>query len=158
MIKNTSTELAYKWLTTAFGAVPTLTKSQLLEKAELIKKLAIEEIDEFIEAVKNDDKAEMINACSDLLFVANNLPFLSNIHNSDLEAENKRVFESNMTKFCKTEKEAQLTVLAYETGSHPNKKGQVIKTIYLPTNNVNYPFRVQTLEGKIMKSINFKDV
>lgn len=157
-MQRTATEYTYEWLATAFGSAPTLTKEQLIEKANLIKKLAIEEIDEFIFAVKHNDRAEMINACSDLLFVANNLPFLANITDEELSNENERVFRSNMTKFCKSKDEAEATVTSYSLGTHPNKLGYKIATVAMPTNNREYPYRVQTIEGKIMKSIFFKDV
>lgn len=156
--EKTATSYTYEWLRTAFGSVPTLTKKQLIEKAELVKKLAIEEIDEFISAVKNNDRDEIINACSDLLFVANNLPFLANISDDELSIENERVFRSNMTKFCRSKVEAEATQTAYALGTHPNKLGTKIDTVIMETSNRDYPFRVQTKEGKIMKSIFFKDV
>lgn len=153
-----ATKLTQDWLRVAFGVVPTLTKEQKVAKAELIKKLLIEEVDEYIEAVKNNDYNEELNACSDLLFVANNLPYFSQISEYDLEQENIAVYHSNMTKFCRSEEEAKESVAMYAKGEHPNKMGVKIESMYMPTGHSEFPFRVQTLDGKIMKSHNFLDV
>lgn len=155
---KSTTELTNNWLRVGFGSVPTLTKEQLIEKAELLKKLLIEEADEFIEAVRNGDILEQKNACSDLNFVCGNFPFFAGLSPYEIEQEDLAVYESNMTKFCRTEEEAKQSVEMYFDGTHPNKLNQHIVCEYMPTGDAEYPFRVQTLSGKIMKSHLFLDV
>lgn len=154
--KDCST-LAYEWLNVPFGR-QMFDNEQLIEKAELIKNLLIEEVDEFIEGVKNKDEKEIINACSDLLYVANNLPYFAGISLKELQEENKKVFTSNMSKFCKTFDEAQLSQDLYKLGLHPNKRGEVIVVDIKPSYNEVYPYYLVTPEGKVMKSHNFEDV
>ena len=73
--------------------------------------------------------------------------------------EANKVRTSNFSKFCKTELEAQQSVVAYAKGTHPNKVGSILDVYYKETGNPNYPFALfQKSDNKILKSINFKDV
>lgn len=160
---NEVVEQTYVLLETAFG-VPKLSKEELIEKAKLVKKLLCEEVDEFIDAINgvdNDgeiDETEMLNACADVLVVASNLPYYAGITLEDLKEECDLTYESNLTKFCKTEEEAERTVEAYANGIHPNKPGTILITTYKETGNKRYPYVIMGADGKILKSINFKDV
>jgi len=149
-------EQTYKWLSIADQT--DYTEEELLYKSQLILSLLKEEIEEFEKALVLGDRAEQINACSDLLVVASNLPYFAKISLSELKQENDLTFESNMTKFCKTPEEALLSKTAYATGEHPNKPGEVIEVDIHNTGNEAWPYVLKTPKGKIMKSINFKDV
>lgn len=202
MIKKVQRD-TQKWLITGFGGAVVLNKEQLEEKYKLIRKLLIEEYNEYLNAVKKRDRLEQLNAISDLLFVVNNQPYFEGKHNVedwkvitgtlkvydpeyifeneyrnyelcmkaintiikescfsfyDISQENDATFKSNMTKYCKTEDEAKLSVEMYRNGTHPNKIGIVIECDYFPTGIHDYPFRVQDLDGKILKSHLFLDV
>lgn len=154
------TKDTYQWLETAYKkGYQSSSKEDLLDKVELVRTLLNEELDEFILALENKDKAEMVNACSDLLFVATNLPFFAGFTHTQLELSNIQVFESNMTKFCKSEKEALDSCLAYSLGEHPNKKGTVIYAQPEKAPSLEFPYRVERVsDGKLLKSITFKDV
>ena len=65
-----------------------------------------------------------------------------------------KIYESNMSKLCVTEEEAQLTVDCYADGSHPDKMGVEIETFYEPKDN--YYLVKRQSDGKVLKSINFK--
>lgn len=148
----------YEWLQTAFANLE-LSKEEKILKAELIKSLCIEEIDEYILALKDDDYNEQLNACADLLVVASNLPFFAGISIDELDTECKDTFYSNMTKFCRTEKEANETVELYKAGEHINKIGVKINCRVEPTGNNKFPFKILSIpDGKILKGIGFKDV
>ena len=72
-----------KWLIIGFGGVVSLNKEQLQEKYKLIRKLLIEEYTEYLDGIKKNDRLEQLNAISDLLFVANNIPFYEGKHRVD---------------------------------------------------------------------------
>lgn len=151
------TEMTHEWLNIPFGDKK-YSKEELIDKANLIKNLLIEEVDEFIEGVKEDDNKEIINACSDLLFVANNLSFFAGLSPEQVQEENIKVYKSNMTKYCKDYDEALLSQQLYKKGLHPNKKDCCIEVIIKPSYNEKYPYYLVTPEGKVMKSHNFEDV
>jgi len=66
-----------------------------------------------------------------------------------------RIYESNMSKLCRTESEAAETVAAYWMGTHPDKKGQSILTAYVKEGK-RYVVRKKE-NNKVMKSLNFKE-
>ena len=76
----------------------------------------------------------------------------------ELQKEFDKVEKSNFSKYCKTFEEAQETVNAYANGTHPNKLGEIIETYIVSTKYTEYPFVVKRKDGKVLKSINFKDV
>lgn len=65
-----------------------------------------------------------------------------------------RIYESNMSKLCRTESEAAETVAAYWKGEHPDKAGQTILT-YSVKEGKRYVVR-RKRDDKVMKSIKFK--
>lgn len=155
---NDVVSTTYDWMKTAFNEL-NLTDEELIEKAELIKKLCIEEIDEFIGAVKENNHDEKVNACADLLVVASNMPFYAGIPLQDLKDECRDTYFSNMTKFCKTEEEAKHTVSLYKSGEHPNKLGVKIDCFYAETGNKNFPYKILSIpDNKILKGKEFRDV
>jgi hypothetical protein len=97
----------------------------------------------------------------EILMLTRDIGFeLDRIHNLNLSLleEDYNTYRSNMTKFCKTEEEAIETVKLYIEGKHPNKFGTCIETLYEETGGEVWKYRIITPNGKIMKSVNFKDV
>lgn len=122
---------------------------------------------QFIEGIKDiflNDNYVLMNKSvalldyADVVYSIKNMIIFSGFTDYEMFIENERVFNSNMTKFCKTLEEAKRSVAMYENGTHPNKYGQKIETIYMETGHAEYPYRIQTPEGKIMKSHSFLDV
>ncbi len=66
------------------------------------------------------------------------------------------VMDSNFSKFCTSQDEADKTVEAYANGTHPNKNGEKIKCYHVKVGDYWIVKRVE--DGKILKSINFKEV
>lgn len=101
---------------------------------------------------KQPDVQELRDAISDLRVVHGNLVFFSGLtekYDSDMDI----VLSSNETKYCTTIEEAQETVNAYSTGTHPDKPGIKYECYYKLSNGV-YPV-YRTSDDKIMKSINY---
>lgn len=114
-----------------------------------------EEFKELWQGLVTGDKKEIMDGGTDFLWVfANNLRF----HGISLEEfleYAKKVSESNWSKFCSTLEEAQETIDAYQEGRHPNKPGECINCYFT---KVGDKFVVYRHDGKVMKSINFKEV
>jgi predicted HAD superfamily Cof-like phosphohydrolase len=106
-----------------------------------------EEVGELKEALKNKDRIEVIDALADILFVVYGAGVAFDI---DLDKAFDIVYESNMSKFCSTEEEAQETVeyylknkkqLGYDSPAY--RKHGYIWVVYNKST------------GKILKSINY---
>lgn len=146
-----------KWL--SVSEKPCITKEEKLEKVKLIKSLLEEELTELEEAIQNDDIFEEYNAIADSYVVLSNLPFYLDLNLKVLNKELSLVYKSNCTKYCQAIEEAEQTKIAYANGTHPNKLGKSIEVnIHQNTINGKTIYYLKTKEGKIMKSINFKDV
>lgn len=111
-----------------------------------------EELEELVEAWNDGNKEEMADAVADLLVVTLNYAHAFSI---DAEEMSKRVSKSNWSKFCTTLEEAQNTVSAYASGTHPNKPGAKISCWI---DEVGKYFIVKRVsDNKILKSINFQE-
>ena len=146
------TEQIYKWLEIGeneFGDT---------SKLPLAISLVEEELQELKDAIKNKDKKEVINAGVDLWWTICNCLMFSSITVEELQKEFDNVEKSNFSKYCKTFEEARDTVEAYGNGTHPNKLGEIIQTHVVPTKYREYPFVVKRMDGKILKSIFYKDI
>lgn len=159
------------------------------EDVDLANKLIREELDEYLEAVSNDDKVGQVDALVDLFFVIvqkecvdfwfadtrmeeyKHEPNISTVVEELLRHPNHKsryldcyktiskklgsgflsaiteVFNSNMSKACVTEEEAQQTVEKY--------KSEGVDT-YIKKYNVYFIVKRKT-DGKVLKSINFKE-
>lgn len=137
---------------------PLKSKNEILDKMKLLRKLLLSEFDEIVEGIENEDFPEIINGIADSLVVLSNVPFYLNISQEEVEKELIKVKLSNNTKYCKTIEEALETKKMYLNGEHPNKIGESIEVVVEISQNKDFPYFVKTPEGKIMKSINFKDV
>lgn len=156
----------FEWLSKSKQPIFTI-KNKIAEKdperikefknvAELVRKLLNEELDEMIQAVEAGDELEVVNAMADLLVVASNAGFFAGIYPRLLDLEVAATVVSNNTKYCYSEKQAQDTVEAYATGTHPDKPGKIIEAEFQAKDDVFIITRKE--DGKILKSINFKDV
>ena len=100
----------------AFGLeVPdSICTKYIQEKPKLVElkwKLVREECAELGDAVKEGDAVEMLDALADILYVVHGFAIAMGW---DLEEAFRRVHESNLSKLCSTEQEAEDTVTAYE--------------------------------------------
>jgi predicted HAD superfamily Cof-like phosphohydrolase len=106
-----------------------------------------EEVGELREALKNKDRTEVIDALADILFVVYGAGKAFDI---DLDKAFDIVYESNMSKFCNTEEEAQATVDYY----HKNKETLGYDSpAYRQYGYLWIVYNKST--GKILKSINY---
>ena len=205
----------YKFLYAAFGK-KVFSKEEQKVKLELVFNLLMEELDEFKQAVEENDVDEIVNALSDLKVVALNATFYINYDknhikidktklndyttkefvndikdladniqlcnfvsesvsdiicacntyaNSNaeiglkrLKIEDLKTYKSNMTKYCKTVKEAQETVDLYAAGKHPNKMGEKIQATFEETGLAKFKYKIISPQNKILKGKNFVDV
>lgn len=145
-------ENIYKWLEIGeneFGDT---------SKLPLAISLVEEELQELKDAIKNKDKKEALNAIVDTFWTLLNCSLFMGITVEELQQEFDKVEKSNFSKYCKTFEEAQETVNAYANGTHPNKLGEIIETYIVSTKYTEYPFVVKRKDGKVLKSIFYKDV
>lgn len=147
-------EQTYEWL--AVADKPLTNKQDKINKLNQIKEWLLEEVDETIKGIENEDEDEIINGCADLLVVASNMPYYLGISLEALEAECNLVKLSNDTKYCKTLEEALESKRRYNSGTHPNKFGTVIKTIVETSNSDEFPYIVKRqFDKKLLKSYKF---
>lgn len=144
------------WLSVA-KQIPT-SKEALIKELQLVKKLMNEELDEMIQGVEDDNRSEQLNGFVDAGWVLSNAYYFLQITDEEFQNECDLVNRSNNTKYCKTLDEALETKRMYLEGTHPNKLGQSISTIVITTNSVAFPYAVMNNSGKLLKSINFKDI
>ena len=116
--------------------------------------LIMEEVQELNDAVKAKDIIETRDALADILYVVYGMAFRMGINaNKDFDL----VHENNMTKFCKSEAEAQETVEKYKQLYKENKS---------PYPTPGFKFVKETglwvvyeqSTGKILKNINYTRV
>lgn len=142
------TEDIYNWLNTA-GMKPDPNK------VPLAISLVDEEVTELKQGLENNDRTEVLDAIVDIFWVTLNATYFYGISVAEIEEYKAKVSQSNWSKFCKSEAEAIETVNAYRLGTHPDKLGVKIETRYVKSG----PFWIITnLQGKILKSINYKPV
>lgn len=124
---------------------------------DLRLKLIEEEVEELKEAIKNKDMIETMDALSDILYVVYGAGSCLGV---DLNTTFNMVHDSNMSKTCKNEMEANETVKWYlENEKDYNLKNPLqapIKPDYKKKNGMYIIFNKTT--GKVLKSINYKKV
>lgn len=120
---------------------PDLTYKTLFDfRANLIN----EELNELIVAFNEEDKVEMLDALVDLQYVLYGAVLTFGMQDVWKEAF-ENVHQSNMSKFCKTEEEAEATINMYlkrGISVYSEKVGELI-VVY------------RTLDKKVMKSIDY---
>jgi len=139
-----------------FG-LPTFTKPQLdvvtkhPNLTKLRQDLITEECEEFVQAVKDNDFTEMVDALADILYVVYGAGSSFGV---DLDKAFAIVHESNMSKLCKSEEEAIKTVEWYKQ----NHLDTYDTPCYRRSDNLKYWVVFNKSTGKILKSINYKKV
>lgn len=110
-----------------------------------------EEVSELKDAIKTSDFIETIDALADILYVTYGAFTAFGI---DADKAFRLVHESNMSKLCKTEKEAQDTVQWYKN----NESSRYDSPNYrLSDDKIHYVVYNESTK-KILKSINYKPV
>lgn len=138
----------YNWLHTSGATAGDDTKIPL--SLDLIE----EEVTELEDAINKGDKQEVMDAIADIFWVSMNAAYFYGITAREMFEYFEKVSESNWSKFTADEKIAQLTVEAYENGTHPDKPGVVIPTTY---SKEGFWYVIRNKEtGKILKSIDYK--
>lgn len=140
------------WLKTIGQEKPSQPQLMTGKQKELYTQITKEETDELYAAIEANDLTEICDGLFDSLWTITQLAMMHGININDLT---RAGYMSNMSKFCKTRQEAVDTVIAYELGKHPNKPGVVIDTVFQQVGDL-YVIR-RTSDGKVMKSINFKE-
>ena len=134
----------YQWLSLA-GLSPTENKQSLVH--DLIE----EERLELLDAQKNNNREEMLDAYVDLFWVVTNGLFFDGFTLEQFENHCKKVESQNFSKFCKTEEEALQTIELYKNGKHPNKIGDFIDCYYIKVGDFYPIFRKN--DNKLLKSM-----
>ena len=111
-----------------------------------------EEFNELKDAISKKDFVEVVDALTDILYVTYGFYTAIGV---DGDKAYKLVHESNMSKLCKTEEEAELTVQnykqKYESGESPYDSPYYYKSD-------NYYIVKNKSSGKSLKSINYTAV
>ncbi len=114
------------------------------KELQLGLKLILEELDELKDALRKRDLTEVKDAGGELIWVVTRLMQTCGI---DTDKVLDAIYESNMSKSCKTLEEAEASVEAY--------KEEGIPTYY--KENQGFYFIHRTSDSKLLKSINFKE-
>lgn len=168
------------WLTTAGVEAPVEPNFPKNENLQLALELILEELIEAAESASDEeankffdhastmiaaarfkmvgrnreegDLMELRDACADMRVVMGNLIHFAGIKEKFNEDFNE-VMNSNFSKFCYNEEQAQESVEAYAKGTHPNKMGEVIECYY---EKVDDYWIIKRKKGKkVLKSIGF---
>lgn len=110
-----------------------------------------EEVNELLEAVQNHDFVETIDALTDILYVTYGAFTAFGI---DADKAFDLVHKSNMSKLCKSEKEAQDTVKWYKQHESERYDSPAYR---LSNDNIHYVV-YNTSTKKILKSIHYLPV
>ena len=121
---------------------PTINKLD----ADFVINFIQEELDELKEAVKNDDIVEVLDAICDIAYVGLGNGVMSFGLKHQILPAYAEVQASNLSKVCKTEKEAKETV---EVRS--KEQGEACHYERVGDNFIVY----RTRDNKVMKSINY---
>jgi len=128
---------------------------ELLDFALTMKSAAskiINSLEEKERGRKEGDLTELRDACADLRVVMGNLIHFAGIQDKFNE-DFSEVMDSNFSKFCSTEEQAQESVEAYAKGTHPNKMGDVIECYHEKVGE--YWIIKRKNDNKVLKSIDF---
>ena len=112
--------------------------------------LIAEEFQELNDAIKDRNFVEVLDALTDILYVVYGAGASFGL---DLDKSYEAVHKSNMSKFCKTEKEAKDTVKWYKENDD-----RYDSPSYNLSDDGEYYIIVNQSTGKILKSINYTPV
>jgi len=140
------------WLKTIGQEKP--SQPQLMDTSlrKLYTDITKEETNELYSAIAANDLTEICDGIGDALWTITQLAMMHGLNINDIT---RAVYMSNMSKFCKTEEEAAATMVAYADGTHPNKLGVHMATGFTQVGKLYVVKRMS--DGKVMKSINFKE-
>jgi len=125
--------------------------NQFLLTAQAEIKEAQDAIQSFVGS-DEQDLVELRDACADMRVVMGNLIHFAGIQDKFNEDFNE-VMDSNFSKFCSTEEQAQESVEAYANGTHPNKMGDVIECYHEKVGD--YWIIKRKKDNKVLKSVGF---
>jgi predicted HAD superfamily Cof-like phosphohydrolase len=125
-----------------FHETPTIPS---IERCKLRINLLTEELKELSEAIENKDMVEMLDALCDIQYVLNGSILEFGMAGLFDEAF-AEVHDSNMTKTCKTEQEAQETIEHYKNNYGYSSTAEKVGDVWVV-------FR--DLDKKVLKSINY---
>lgn len=129
-----------------------LNKNVFTENPKLVKlrlDLITEEVKELQEAIKNHDMKETIDALADILYVVYGAGSSFGI---DLNKAFNIVHESNMSKSCLLEEDAQLTVQQYKQ-QYKDGKSPYDSATYRYNQEEGYYVIYNESTGKILKNM-----
>lgn len=149
MSKTNFTEVAR--LNNVFGNTPTGWDWERLKRQFM---LVAEEFRETYDAIRDEDKAEVVDGCCDLLVVTYGLLHLAGV---DADEAMSRVSSSNFSKLCTTAEELNSTVAHYSSlGVVVDAAGELpeayVRVIEDCTDNTGKPYP----RGKFLKSVKWQ--
>ena len=122
------------------------------DRMDLHRKLFLEEMNELLYGIDTNDIKEVQDGVADLIFVMVGMLMELGVNPHEVFY---KVYESNMSKVCKSEDEAMATVELYAAGIHPDKMGEKINTCYKDVGNGFFVVE-RVSDGKVMKSMNYQ--
>jgi predicted HAD superfamily Cof-like phosphohydrolase len=134
-----------------------ITQEEILKNPDLIElrnALIAEEFNEFKQAINDKDITEMRDAIGDILYVVYGA---AQTFGFDADADFATIHNSNMSKLCKTEEEAQQTVAKYEQDFKDGKTTYDTPYYYL-NEKTGFWIVKNKSTGKVLKSINYTPV
>jgi len=134
-----------------------ITQEEILKNPDLIElrnALIAEEFNEFKQAINDKDITEMRDAIGDILYVVYGA---AHTFGFDADADFATIHNSNMSKLCKTEEEAQQTVAKYEQDFKDGKTTYDTPYYYL-NEKTGFWIVKNKSTGKVLKSINYTPV
>jgi NTP pyrophosphatase (non-canonical NTP hydrolase) len=142
-------ELIKHWAIT-FGK-PVNKTQRSVEGKEIVKAMML--VDEELKEVKDaQTDEEMKKEVSDLFWVVVRLAQTCGI---DLQETTKLLYDSNMSKLCRTEVEAKENQAEYWQGTHQHGKG---KSVSVKVKKVGKRFVLLNADNKVMKPNSYKPV
>lgn len=139
----------YQWLETA-DVKPKLT----IEEKWLAIELLEEEVDELKHAVSENNPEQILDGLVDILWICGNVLKFNGLTVEQFEDYAQKVSMSNWSKFCGSKTIADLTVIAYQEGTHPSKLGEKIDCY---AEQVRDLWVVKRKDGKILKGLNYRE-
>jgi NTP pyrophosphatase (non-canonical NTP hydrolase) len=134
-----------------------ITSNKIDDKKELVLQmfaLISEEVNELKDAIDTNDTVEIRDALADILYVTYGMGYRLGI---SMDEDFDIVHSSNMSKFCKTEAEANQTVEHY-ANNYKYGAGLYDTPYYEKLDSVNMWVIRNRSSGKILKSINYTPV
>jgi len=136
---------------TVFGAPvrKNLIQQPPEQEWKLLMNLITEEYKECLQEHSNNDLEKLVLELGDLIWVTIRAMMHIGVEPKDIIS---RLYNANMSKACKTLSEAETTVNAYQTGTHPLKSNEKINAYY--EKSAGYYVIKRKEDNKVLKSIN----